>query len=75
MVASVRTSPGGNALMLRLGCRSQTATGVQTHEEVVEAMYRFAAVPGLWLVPDVQWVHRPSGTDAYADALVLALRV
>ncbi len=51
------------------------APGVQTHEEVVEGFYKFSVTDGLDFVPDVQFVHRPDGTDAYPDALVLAMRV
>lgn len=50
------------------------APGVQTHEEVLEAFYDFSVGGGVDVVPDAQYVHRPSGTDAYPDALVLAFR-
>ncbi len=50
------------------------APGVQSHEEVLEAFYNYSAGHGIHLVPDVQYVHRPSGTDVYPDALVLAFR-
>ncbi len=39
------------------------APGVQTYEELVEGFYDFSVGHGVDLVPDVQYVHRPSGSD------------
>lgn len=52
-----------------------TPPGVQTGEWIVEANYGFKALPGVTLVPDVQFVGRPAATRSVPDALVLAGRV
>lgn len=54
---------------------SNDAPGVQTDEMLVEANYDVSAYPGLEVMPDLQWVIRPSGASRYPDALVLGLQV
>lgn len=54
---------------------SNGAPGVQTDEMVLEANYNIAAYPGLHVMPDLQYVIRPDGTNTYPDALVLGLQV
>ncbi len=48
--------------------------GIQSHETVIELNYQFTALRGLLLIPDVQYVLRPGGTNATPDALFLGLK-
>lgn len=50
------------------------APGPQTHELVVEARYGVALAPGLELMPDVQYIIRPSASSRVANAVALGLR-
>lgn len=50
--------------------------GVQSHETVLEATYRFNVRHGaLFVQPDVQYVMRPGGTGQLANAVVLGCQL
>ena len=50
--------------------------GVQNHETVLEATYRFYFRKGaLFFQPDIQYVFRPGGTGKIDDALVLGCQI
>jgi porin len=53
---------------------SNGATGVQSHEMVLEASYRIHVIDGLRLRPDVQYVIRPNAQSNLGDALVFGFR-
>ncbi len=53
---------------------SNSATGIQTHETVVEANYDIHVVRGIHFQPDFQYVIRPNGQANIADAVVLGFR-
>lgn len=50
------------------------APGPQRHETVIEAQYRIAIGPGVQLMPDIQYIIRPSASSGVDDALALGLR-
>jgi len=50
------------------------APGPQSHELVVEARYGAALAPGLTLMPDVQYIVRPSASSRIDNALAVGLR-
>lgn len=43
-------------------------------EATVELVYRYQAAPWLWIQPHAQYVIRPGGTGAYADAIIIGVR-
>jgi porin len=50
--------------------------GVQSHETVLEATYRFNVRHGaLFVQPDVQYVMRPGGTGQLANSVVLGCQL
>jgi porin len=53
---------------------SNGATGIQSHETILEANYTVHVIPGLTFQPDLQYVIRPNGQGDIANALVLGLR-
>jgi porin len=53
---------------------SNGATGIQSHETVLEANYTIHAIPGLTFEPDLQYVVRPNGQGNIHNALVLGFR-
>lgn len=50
------------------------APAPQTDEVVLEARYSIGVAPGLDLMPDVQYLVRPSATDRIPNALVVGVR-
>lgn len=78
VVAYVKASDGVNltqsfdeAMNLPL---TPTAPGPQTHEMVVEAHYDIALDRGMKLMPDLQYIIRPSATSSVADVVAVGLR-
>lgn len=53
---------------------SNGATGVQSHEMVIEANYQIAVVRGITFTPDFQYVIRPNAQANIKDAAVLGFR-
>jgi porin len=53
---------------------SNGATGVQTHEAVLEANYKAVVYRGVSLQPDFQYVFRPNGQANIRDAAVFGAR-
>jgi porin len=53
---------------------SNSATGVQTHEEVLEANYKIHVSRGLSLQPDFQYVFQPNAQSNIKDAAVFGMR-
>jgi porin len=54
---------------------SNSATGPQSHETVLEANYKARIVRGLSIQPDFQYVIRPNGQASLHDAAVIGARV
>lgn len=54
---------------------SNGAPGVQTHEEVLEANYNFAFGRGISVMPDLQYVMRPSAASTYKNAWVAGAQI
>ncbi len=54
---------------------SNSATGVQTHEAVLEANYKVHVSRGLNLQPDFQYVFRPNAQANIKDAAVFGVRI
>ncbi len=54
---------------------ASASNDIQTSETVLEAVYNARLREGLHLVPDLQYVHRPNGSSATPDGVVLALRL
>jgi porin len=54
---------------------SNGAPGVATHEIIVEANYNIKLYRGLYLMPDLQYVIRPSAASTYPNAWVAGFRV
>ncbi len=42
---------------------------------LLEANYNFSVLPGLHLMPDIQYVIRPNGENRISNALVLGFQV
>lgn len=57
-----------------IGNRSSNA-GFGDRESIYELYYNIALLPWLSLTPDFQWIHRPGGTHAIPDSLVVGLRM
>jgi porin len=53
---------------------SNSATGIQTHETVIEANYDIHVMRGVHFQPDFQYVFRPNGQANIPDAVVLGFR-
>jgi porin len=53
---------------------SNGATGIQGHEEILEANYNVHVYRSISLQPDVQYVIRPNGQPNISDAVVLGFR-
>jgi porin len=54
---------------------SNSAPGVETYEIILEANYNIKLYPGIYLMPDAQYVIRPSAASTYPNALVVGFRV
>lgn len=54
---------------------SNSAPGVETREIVLEANYNINLYPGLCLMPDLQYIIRPSAASTYPNAWVAGFRV
>ncbi|MGI4945925.1 MAG: carbohydrate porin [Janthinobacterium lividum] len=50
------------------------ATGVQTHEELMEVNYDIHLYAGLGFAPDVQYVHQPNAQSSIRDAVVFGFK-
>jgi porin len=53
---------------------SNSATGIQTHEEILEANYNFHLYRSISVQPDLQYVIRPNAQANIANAVVLGFR-
>lgn len=53
---------------------SLNANGVQGHQLITELNYNIRAYRGVRIVPDVQYIHRPSATSTNPDAFVVGLK-
>ncbi len=54
---------------------SNSAPGVETYEWVLELDYRMKLYPGLYLMPDLQYVIRPSAASTYPNAWVAGFKI
>ena len=54
--------------------RHARAAADSSHENVVEATYKFQLSPSVYLQPDIQWINRPSGDSSVDDAWAFGLR-
>jgi porin len=54
---------------------TNTAPGVETYEIILEANYHINLCPGFYLMPDLQYIVRPSAASTYPNAWVLGVRV
>lgn len=54
---------------------SNGAPGVETNETILEANYHIKLYPGLYLMPDLQYIVRPSAAARYPNAWVAGFRV
>jgi len=54
---------------------SNGAPGVETSEIILEANYHIKLYPGLYLMPDLQYIIRPSAASRYPNAWVAGFRV
>jgi porin len=54
---------------------SNSAPSVETHEIILEANYNMKLYRGLYLMPDLQYVIRPSAASTYPNAWVTGFRV
>ena len=63
-------------LQMQLGLPlSNAAPGVETYEIILEANYHINLYPGLYLMPDLQYIVRPSAASTYPSAWVVGFRV
>jgi porin len=78
-VAYARVSPfltQVQQLQVQLGLPlSNAAPGVETTELILEANYHIKLYPGLYLMPDLQYVIRPSAAGTYPNAWIAGFRV
>jgi porin len=51
------------------------APGVETNETILEANYHIKLYPGVYLMPDVQYIIRPSAARTYPNAWVAGFRI
>ena len=49
---------------------SNGAPGVETNEIILEANYHINLHPGLYIMPDLQYIIRPSAASTYPNAWV-----
>ena len=62
-------------LQARLGLPlSNGAPGVETNEIILEANYHIKLYPSLYLMPDLQYIIRPSAASTYPNAWVAGFR-
>ncbi len=54
---------------------SNSATGIQTQDTILEASYNCHVIPGLTFLLDLQYVVRPTGQGNIIHALALGFRV
>jgi porin len=54
---------------------SKSAPGVETYEILLEANYNIKLYPGFYLMPDLQYVIRPSAASTFHNAWVAGFRV
>ena len=54
---------------------SNAAPGVETYEIILEANYHINLYPGLYVMPDLQYIIRPSAASTYPNAWVAGFRV
>jgi porin len=63
-------------LQARLGLPlSYGAPGIETNEIILEANYHIKLYPGLYLMPDLQYIIRPSAASTYPNAWVAGFRI
>ena len=63
-------------LQARLGLPlSYGAPGAETNEIILEANYHINLYPGLYVMPDLQYVIRPSAASTYPNAWVAGFRI
>ena len=63
-------------LQARLGLPlSYGAPGIETNEIILEANYHIKLYPGLYLMPDLQYIIRPSAARTYPNAWVAGFRI
>jgi carbohydrate-selective porin OprB len=63
-------------LQMQLGLPfSNAAPGVETYEIILEANYHINLSPGLYLMPDLQYIVRPSAASTYPNAWVVGFRL
>jgi len=54
---------------------SNAAPGVETNEIILEANYNIKLYPGLYLMPDLQYIIRPSAANIYPNAWLAGFQV
>ena len=54
---------------------SNGAPSVETNEIILEANYHIKLYPGLYLMPDLQYIIRPSAASTYPNAWVAGFRI
>jgi carbohydrate-selective porin OprB len=54
---------------------SNDAPGVENSEIILEGNYHIKLYPGLYLMPDLQYIIRPSAASRYPNAWVAGFRV
>ncbi len=54
---------------------SNGAPGVETSEIILEANYHIKLYPGLYVMPDLQYIIRPSAASKYPNAWVAGFRI
>jgi porin len=54
---------------------SNGAPGVETNETILEANYHIKLYPGLYIMPDLQYIIRPSAANTYPNAWVAGFRI
>ena len=62
------------AMGLIWGKHSKDITTTKSHETVVELTYQYQVSQSVFLQPDIQWIHRPSGDSSIDDAWAFGLR-
>jgi porin len=54
---------------------SNDAPGVETNEIILEVNYHVKLYPGLYIMPDLQYIIRPSAASTYPNAWVVGFRL
>jgi porin len=54
---------------------SNSAPGMETNETILEASYHIQLYPGLYVMPDLQYIIRPSAANTYPNAWVAGFRL